>query len=290
MTLLKQQFLGDDGIFQENWRDIAFEEGDALRTDPTLGNIKDIRALARQVVSGESTIGKLSGGREFAILPNEQSTDEEKNEYHTKIGRPPSAEEYELAKVQIPKGVPKDDKFIAKMGQVFFEAGVSKTASDTILKGYMEYNTELLKSMDTEDKLGNAEANKQLHTILGSAYDTKMASANVAIEALARPIDNDFAETLKKELPYDVMAAQMLIRIGEMIGEDKGLKGTPEHEGFTPADALSKINEIMKDPYYVTDRPQARDGQGNFLHPPNKQYHDELVEKVNRLFAIRSGS
>lgn len=282
------QFLGEDGAFQENWRDIAFpgDDGEALRSDPTLTNTKDIRSIATQLVNSQKTIGKLSGGRDFTILPNEQSTPEEIAAHHIKLGRPESAEGYELGKVQMPEGVPKDEKFIAKMGQVLFDAGVSKTASDSILKGYMEYSAELLKSMDTEDKLGSAEANKQLHTILGSAYDAKMASANIAIEALARPIDNDFAETLKKELPYDVFAARMLIKMGEMISEDKGLKGTPAQEGFTPADARAKANELMKDPYYVTDRPQAKDGSGNLLHPPNKQYHDELLEKVNRLFEI----
>lgn len=272
------QFLGEDGAFQENWRDIAFEEGDVLRTDPTLANIKDIRTLARQVVNGESTIGKLSGGRDFTILPNEQSTDEERNKHYTKLGRPESAEGYELGKVQVPEGMPRDEKFIAKMGQVLFDAGTPKAASDVILKGYMDYGAELLKSMDTEDKLGNAEANKQLHTILGSAYDTKMASAHIAIEALARPIDNDFAETLKKEIPYDVMAAQMMIKMGEMIGEDKGLKGTPALEGFTPADAQAKANELMRDPYYMTARPKDK--------PMNKEYHDELVQKVKSLFEV----
>ena len=272
------QFLGEDGAFQENWRDVAFDEGDALRTNPTLGNIKDIRTLARQVVSGESTIGKLSGGRAFTVLPNEQSTDEEKNAHYTKLGRPESAEGYELSNVQMPEGVPKDEKFIAKMGQALFEGGASKQLAQKVTSAYMEYSAELLNSMDTEDKLGNAEANKQLHTILGSAYETKIASANVAIEALARPIDNDFAETLKNELPYDVMAARMLIKMGEMISEDKGLKGTPAQEGFTPADARAKANEIMNDPYYVTDRPKDK--------PANKQYHDELVEKVKQLLEI----
>lgn len=273
-----EEFLGEDGAFQENWRDIAFEEDDALRTDPTLKNIKDIRTLARQVVSGESTIGKLSGGREFTILPNEQSTDEERSEHYTKLGRPPSAEDYELGKVQMPDGVPKDDKFIAKMGQALFEGGASKPLAQRLLKDYMEYSAESMKAMDTEDKIGNAEANKQLHTLLGSAYDTKMASANVAIEAIARPIDNDFAETLKKEIPYDVPAMQMLAKMGEMISEDPGLKGTPAVEGFTPADAREKANEIMNDPYYVTDRPKDK--------PANKQYHDELVEKVKKYLEV----
>lgn len=276
------QFLGEDGAFQDGWRDLAFpgDEGEALRADPTLANIKDLRSMSNMVVSSQKTIGKMSGGRDFAILPNEQSTDEERTAFHTKIGRPSSAEGYELDKTETPEGVPKDGKFIAKMAQALFEGGASKVLGQKVAKGYMEYTTELLKTMDTEDKLANAEANKQLHTLLGSGYDTKKASWDLAIEAIARPIDNDFAETLKKETPYDVCAAQFLAKIGEMIGEDKGLKGTPSESGFTPADAMAKINEIMKDPYYVTDTPKDK--------PRNKQYHDELIEQVRRLFEVKT--
>ena len=271
------QFLGEDGAFQVDWRDHAFpgDEGADIRSNQTLANIKDIRTLARQVVSGESTIGKMSGGRDFAILPNEQSTPEEITAFHTKVGRPSSAEGYEFDKVEMPAGEKRDDKFVAKMSNALFEAGASKGVATAVSKAYMEYGAELKQAMDTEDKLANAEANKQLHTLLGSGYDPTMASAKVAIEALARPIDNDFAETLLAEMPYDVHAAQFLAKIGAMISEDKGLKGTPAETGFTPADARSKANEIMTDPYYVTDSPKDK--------PKNKAYHDELVEKVKRL-------
>lgn len=272
------QFLANDGIFQDGWQGIAFpgDEGESLRSNQTLANIKDIRTLAKQVVSGESTIGKLSGGRAFAILPNEQSTDEERNEFYTKCGRPSSAEEYEFGKV--PEGTPKDEKFIAKMGQVCLDAGISKLAGAKLMAGYMEHNAGLITAMDTEEKLGDAEANKQLHTILGSGYDVKMASANLAIEALARPIDNDFAETLKNEMPYDVHAAQFLAKIGEMIGEDRGLKGTPAESGFTPGDARAEANKLMADPYYGSEHPAGKER--------NVAKHQELVEQVTRLFKI----
>lgn len=278
MTVEAGQFLGEDGAFQEGWQNVAFEEGDTLRDNPTLANIKDLRTLARQVVSGESTIGKLSGGRDFTIIPNEQSDDEERTAHYTKLGRPESAEGYELDKVQVPEGMLKDDKFIAKMAQSLFEGGASKKLAQKLMKDYMDYSTEALQSIDTEDKLGNTEADKQLHTILGSAYDTKMATAHLAIEAFARPIDNEFAETLKKELPFDVMAAQMLIKIGEVISSDSGLKGTPSEGGFTPGDARAKANEIMANPYYVSDQPKDKSR--------NMALHKQLVEEVERLLKV----
>lgn len=272
------QLLGEDGAFQDGWRELAFpgDDNEDIRANQTLTNIGDIRTMAKQVISGESTIGKLSGGRDFAILPNDGSTAEELNEFHTKLGRPGKAEDYGFG--NLPEGAPRDEKFIAKMGQVCFEAGISKSAGAKIMAGYQEYYADLTKAMDIEDKIGNAEANKQLHTVLGSAYDVKMASANLAIEAIARPIDNDFAETLKKEMSHDVQAAQFLAKIGEMIGEDKGLKGTVAESGFTPADARAQAKEIMADPYYGSEHPVGKER--------NVARHQELIEKVTRLFEI----
>lgn len=270
------QFLGDDGVFAEDWLKVAFDEDDPLRQDRTLGNIKDIRTLAKQVVSGESTIGKLSGGRKFTFLLDENSTDEEKKEHYTAIGRPDKAEGYELDRIDVPQGVPKDDKFIAKMSQVLFDGGAPKSLSQSLVKGYMEYTAELLETMATEDKLANTTADQQLHTLLGSAYDEKMKSAFYAIEALALPIDAEFAETLKKELPYDPAAAQLFIKMGEMISSDKGLKGVPpKPDTFTPGDARAKANEVMANPYYVTEQPTDK--------PRNVELHNQLIEEVKKL-------
>lgn len=272
------QFLGDDGVLQEDWRDHFAEQDADLKDDPTLANVKDIRGMARTIVDGQKTIGKLSGGRNFAILPDENSPDEEKEAFYTKVGRPKSAEGYEFDKAVLPDGIPTDDALAAKMSQALFGAGASKGIGDAVKKAYIEYITELSEKMATEDKLANAEANKQLHGVLGSAYDAKMASANLAIEAFARPIDNDFAETLKNELPYDAPAAQFMIKVGELVSEDKGLKENAETTGFTPGDARAKVNEIQANPYYLSEQPADK--------PRNAALHKQLVEEVARLLKI----
>ena len=277
------QFLGDDGVFQENWRDHFSEEDADLKDDPTLANVKGVRAMARMLVDSEKKFG-----RDKVALLTDTSTDAEKAEHYTKLGRPESAEGYEFDKIQMPDGQKKNDKFIAKMEQSLFEGGASKALAQRLVKSYMEYNAEFAQAMDTEDKLGNAEANKQLHTLLGSAYDTKIASAKIAIEAIARPIDNDFAETLIKEMPYDVHAAQFLAKIGELIGEDKGLVSKPgETELLTPGDARAKANEVMANPYYTSEQPAARNDKGELIQQPrNAALHKQLIEEVSRLLTI----
>ena len=277
------QFLGNDGAFQENWRDVAFDEDDALRTNPTLVNIKDIRTLARQVVSGESTIGKLSGGREFAILPNEQSTDDERNEYYKKTGRPDAPEGYKLNDVPLPEGVPKDEKFAEHMSNVLHKAGASTAVAAAVTKGYAEYIKSSLEAAATQEKIDSQEANTGLRKLWGAAYEPKMANAIAAANAFGNKISVEETAGLIKDLPYDSFGAQLLDAVGEVIKE-KPLDGTPAAPTgeLTPADARSKINEIMTDPYYTTDTPKDK--------PKNTAYHEGLVQKVNSLFKIKSGT
>ncbi len=274
------QFLGEDGAFQSDWQGLAFpDDTDPHRTDPTLANVKDFRSMAKMVVSSQKQIGQLSGGREFAILPNEQSTDDEKSEYHKKIGRPDAPEGYALDKVPVPEGQTKDVKFIEHIGQVMFDAGVPASMAEKITKGYMEYFQTTLGTAQTQDKLDAQEANKELRGKWGAAYDKNIALAVSAANAFGGVIDATETAALIKELPYDGFAAQMLAKVGEVIAE-KGLAGKPaETKGeLTPADAHTEINKIMLDPYYRTPTPKDKG--------PNHQYHDELVQKVESLFKV----
>ncbi len=277
------RFFGDDGALAEDWRSQAFNADDPMLTDPTLANIKDIRTMVRQVVSGESTIGKLSGGREFAILPNEQSDETEINAFRTKIGRPDAPEGYELDKVVLPAGQQKDDKLIAKMSTALFDAGASKGVATAALKGYLEHHAETLAAMGVQDKLDAQEANKQIRAKFGAAYDGSMAKAIAACRILGGAIDAEAAEEMVKELPYDSFAAQLFAKVGDIIGE-KNLTDTPgATDGvMTPADARVEFNKLTTDPYYMTSAPKDK--------PKNQEYHEELLRKGTKLLELAVGA
>ena len=273
------QFLGEDGAFSENWLEQAYGEDDPLRADPTLKNTKGIRSMASQLVNAQKQIGQFSAGREFAILPNEQSTDEERNEYHTKIGRPPAASDYKLNDLALPEGLPKEDKLAEHMGNILHKAGASTAIAVAVHNGYTEYIKNALEAEKTQEKIDSQEANKKLRGKWGAAYDKNMAFAVSAANAFGGVIDAAETAELIKELPYDSFAAQMLAKAGEVIAE-KGLTTPiiPAAGELTPADAISEANKIMTDPYYVTDTPKDK--------PRNKAYHDELVAKVAKLFEV----
>jgi hypothetical protein len=283
-AITADQLVGENGAMQPGWQGLIFagEEDGAMKDDLTLANVKDLRGMATTIVEGQKTIGKLSGGRDFTILPNEHSTEVEINDHFKKLGRPDDVAGYELDKVQMPEGIEKDEKFMAKMAEASFAAGVSKSQLLKQVAGYTEYVQELKGAIATEEKLANDAENKALRGKLGSAYDASMKTAFTAVDALAGPISAEFAAGLKKDLPYDANAAQLFIKIGQMIEEDGGLKVPVGEQQFTPADALTEINKIMADPYYATEQPTGK--------PRNRALHDELVQKVKALFEAKNAT
>ncbi len=285
-TIEAAQILGEDGAFQDDWQGLAFpDDTDPLKTDPTLANIKDFRSLARQVVSGESQIGKLTSGRDFAIMPNENSdkeSDEYKAEvkaYRAKIGVPEESTGYKLNDIPLPDDIPKDEKLALHMEGVLHKAGASNAVAAAVHKGYVEYIKDTLGAAATQAKLDEQEANVSLRKVLGATYDAKIALAISAINAFGNVIDPKEAAEMIKELPYDVFGTQFLAAVGKVIAEKPPtIKGADPSGVLIPADARSEFNKLTSDPYYMTSSPPGK--------PVNVAYHDELLEKGTRLLEI----
>jgi translation initiation factor 6 (eIF-6) len=275
------RFLGDDGAFQEGWQSLAFpDDTDPHKTDQTLANIKDFRSMARQVVSGESTIGKLSGGRDFAILPNDQSDEAEIKTYRTKRGVPETAADYKLNELQLPEGLPKDDKLVEHMAGILHKAGATSGEATEVFNGYVEFIKKSLEAADTQEKLDNAAANTALRAKLGSTYDKTLQNIAAVVNAFGNDIDAAETAALIKALPNDSFAAQLLGKMAERLVSEKGLTGSPERTDgqLTPADAMTKFHELTTDPYYMTATPKDK--------TRNQQYHDELVQKGEGLMKL----
>jgi len=281
-----EQILGEDGALQDDWQALAFpDDTDPHKTDQTLANIKDIRSMARQVVSGESQIGKLTSGRDFAILPNENAdkdSDEYKTEvkaYRAKVGVPPESTGYKLNDIPLPEGIPKDEKLALHMEGVLHEAGASAAVAAAVHKGYVDYIKSALEAVATQEKIDDQEANTGLRKTLGATYESTMALATSAINAFGNKIDPEESAKMIKELPYDAFGTQFLAAIGAAIAETPlGQKPAEPTGAMTPADAKSEFNKLASDPYYITSSPPGK--------PKNIVYHDELIEKGTKLLEI----
>ena len=274
------QFLGEDGAFSENWLDQAYGEDDPLRNDPTLKNTKGVRSMASQLVNSQKQLGQLSSGRDFAILPNEQSDEAEIKEYRTKIGVPESGADYKLNEMQLPEGLGKDDKLAEHMAEVLHKSGTPAKQAAAIYNGYTEYMKTAMEAVATQEKLDDAAANKELRGKLGATYDDTLKNIAAVVNAFGNAIDPAETANLIKDLPNDSFAAQLLGKMAEKLVAEKGLtiEPTVTDGSLTPANAMEKFNELTKDPYYLTASPQDK--------PRNLAYHEELVRKGTALMEL----
>ncbi len=268
------QVLGDDGAFQEDWREHAFpgDENKEIRENPTLANCKDVRSMAKQVIDGQSQIAKITGGREYTILPNEHSTPDEIAAHHTKLGRPAAATDYGYEKIE---GA--NPEYAAKMSTALHAAGISTAQAEAISKAHGEFLVEQQKKDETEGKIKDAQGDKAIRDRLGSTYDQEMANANMAITSLVK--DEEYAKELLEDVKYDPRAQELLSKIGGMIAEDPGLSSATGNVNFSPADAKTKIQEIQdNNPYWATPDPVKL--------PRNVAKHEAAVAEVQALMEM----
>ena len=281
-----EQVLGEDGAFQEGWQGLAFAEDDPLRTDPTVAATKDVRSMAKRIVDSQKQIGQLTGGRDFAILPKENADpaiyDAEVKAFNTKVGCPNEASGYKLGEMQLPEGLPKNEKLSEHMAGVLHKAGASSAIAAAVHNGYAEFIKTTMDEAANQEKIDDEQASVNLRKALGAAYDSKMASAISAVNAFGNKIDPAEAAAMIKELPSDLFGTQFLAAVGEAIAETPlGQKPADTTGVMTPAETMTEINKIMTDPYYLTATPKDKQR--------NQAYHDELVQKVNTLFQLRAG-
>ena len=278
-------FLGDDGALNDGWLGQAYGADDPMRTDATLMQTKNVRDLCSQVVHGQKQIGQFTGGREFAFLPNETSSEDEVNAFHTKLGRGATPADYKLGEMQLPEGLAKDDKLAEHISAVLHKAGVSNKAATEIHNGYAEYMKTSMDGLAAQEKLDDATANQELRGKLGAGYDKTMRDIATVVNLFGNKINPTETAELLKDLPNDSFSAQLLGSIVAKFSEG-GLENIPlANDGeLTPAAAIEERSKIMRDPYYTSEQPQGK--------PRNKEYHDELVAKAMKLteLSVKGGA
>lgn len=275
-------FLGENGALKEDWQTQAFKEDDPLRTDPTLANMKSIHSMASQIVSAESTIGKLSGGRAFTVLPNENSDETEIGEHFTKLGRPQEVAGYKLSEIKIPEGQERDTDYETKIADVFHRIGISAKQANELANAEIAIMADRAAAQKTQDDLDNRAEDLKIHTAFGAGYDREMLDAVNFAHALGDKIDPEETKLLIEGMKHDSFTAQMFAAAAKLMKESPQGELPGASDGtMTPNDAMIEANKLMADPYYLSPTPTDK--------AANPKYHEQIVAKVAALFDQASG-
>tara|TARA_B110000483_G_scaffold64785_1_gene80738 strand:- start:4283 stop:5131 length:849 start_codon:yes stop_codon:yes gene_type:complete len=247
--------LGSESDNQNDWRSTLSED---LKNDPTLSNFKDVESLAKTVVHQQKLLGSK------IPLPK---TDEERNELYTKLGRPETADKYE---VTIPNDMehfmPKED--ISQFKNVAHKIGLNNEQVNAL----MEFQVSATKNaMDNQGNVLNQEKEQSTEALKkewGYEYDKNVRAAQRALNVYG---DNELQKLLSETSAGNNPAViKFLATIGKEVTEDMAQNTTNNRLATSPLDAKEEINNVMADSKHA-------------YFDPSHPNHNIAVEKMRQL-------
>jgi hypothetical protein len=185
-----------------------------------------------------------------------------------RLGIPGEPAGYQLARPQLPEGVPYDEAFEQAALPVAHKLGLMTHQVQGLLDFYATHQAEAFAAAGRARQLEETRASEALRAEWGPDYTVKLSQAARA----ARYFGGEELVSLLNEsgLGNNPQLIRAFERAGALLGEDTLKGNSPEGSaGLAPADAMRKARELMQKPGYLKRE-----------HPD----HFDLVAEVNAMF------
>jgi len=236
------------------------KEGNFTRTDwagagSKLGEkIKSMSAL----VKVHETLERLNSTGSKVALPSEHASDEEWAHFYQRLGRPESAEGYEIPlPEEIEKAGVLSKESLGAFREVAHKAGLTPKQASAIADYYFKEAQEGLAGVAQSQEQEMAAVVQDLEKDFGPRGSPKWKREIALAEHGARALGID-NETLKAtpSLANNPVFIRAMRKVAAMAGEPKaaGAGG----EGGIGAGASSRLQQILKDPrhpYHIAEHP-----------------------------------
>jgi len=247
----------------DNWQDTLTDE---QKASPSFTKFKGKSPsdLFASYLSVENMIG-----REKMVFPKSEV---EFSELYGKLGRPDTADEYKVQDIELPEGMKKSDDFEKDFKEASHKLNLTQEQVEGLHSWYNGNQSKTFTNgvVKIKAEMDNAEA--ELRTEYGEAYETKLIGANRAIQEFG---GEDLVSLLDKTgLGRNPHVVKTFVNVGMKLMEDSHLSGG-ENGKESPVEIQSKINEVMRSPQYLSTDPVVRQA---------------AVRQVNDLFKLKMKS
>jgi hypothetical protein len=258
-------FLNEDGTFAENWREGLPEE---IRTEESLGNVKDFSDLATQYVHAQKTIGKKG-----VIVPTDKSPDTEWDAFFTAIGRPKTAGDY-TAEVPDQLSQIYTEERIGALKEMAHKIGVTDKQFNAFLKMDMENTVNILKAEEEAEEQQRINAEEELRKRFGAAFEERRHIASRLLAEL-RPNPSE-RMVIQEKWGNDPDFIELFSEAGAKLVESEALVATLQET--TPKEAERELESIRNTPGFILP-----DADGNLLKDTNPARHQELIRQQQEI-------
>lgn len=189
------------------------------------------------------------------VIPGENASPEELDEFHSKLGYVSDEGEYKLDRAE--ESVLSEEQ-VADVKKFAREHRMPVKQAQALVN-YMESKTSESVKMSTEATASQiTEGLNGLKTEWGQAYEQKLGNAQrVLTEVVA---DESVMEVFKDpRVGSNPAVIKALAKIGEGLFKEDGIKGQAAG-AMSPSEAQAEINKIMDDPrYWDKNNPSQKD-------------------------------
>lgn len=248
---------------------------DDLKMDQSFGPFqgKEVGEVLRSFVNAQRMIGS-----DKVIVPaGKNDTPEVWGGLFDKLGRPQNSEGYKFEIPQLPAGMAVDPNLEKSFKEVSHFLGLLPWQSEGLYKFYNDHTSRAFQDYKTNVEGARsqalADAEVALKTEYGAKYDDKILLAKRVI----RTYGGTPEETAKfvDRFGNDPMVIKTLVKLGELISEDKLISGEKPDWDLAGDEARKKAVDIMSN--------DSNPLHKAYLDKANPQ-HDEAVRQVETLF------
>ena len=249
----------------KSWKEAIPEE---LRNDPNISKFTELESLAKSYVNATRMIGQ-----DKVAIPNNNSTEDQWNEVYDKLGRPESADKYQLdVKSDV---VPLDESAVKSFAENAHKLGLNNKQAQGILEFYKNSMEGSAQQNQVDMETAQAQAEQELRKEWGRAYEDNIKKAGAVAKA---NMDANILDMQLKDgtrLGDHPAIIKGFANIANILSEDK-LVSTESESVSQGIDYSAEISKIVND----------RDGPyWNKAHPD----HDKVVQQVFNLRTMMNG-
>ena len=263
-TVVNDNLIGSEDAVDTSWQSRYLSED--LRENDTLGKFEDVGSLGKSYLE----LQKMVGSR--IKIPTDESSDDEVNDFYSKVGRPDSPDKYV---VNLPEGTDYDNELIGQFYEVAYKNGLSNKQAQSAIEFYNHINADMSINHESQMQQSrvDSEASLKKEWVIGD-YNKKLALSKKAFKRFA---DEDLKEFVDKTgMSNNVAMIRFLYKIGNAFS-DPEMGGLGKDSANVDADSAKlEISSIMKDSKHKYNA-ALFDGS----HPKHKEavaYRDHLYD------------
>ncbi len=258
-------------------RAVEWPEGteDTLKNEPSLKPFvnQDGKINTANLLKSYFHTKKMQGSNKV-VLPTENSSNEEIQEFYNKIGASSDMDAYKMER--------SDDSHL----QEDFTGALQQFAHENKLA--LPVAQKLNAFMEAQAKEGSAQMQnthneaitKGLQSVkdeMGAAYDHKLGLAKRVLKDMG---DDELAGAFKDPaLGSNPAVLKTLMKIGEKLYKEDGFSGKDNaNSSYSPEEAQDKINDILGDPEHAYHKSS---------HPSNAKAQKDMLKLFEMKNAIR---